>query len=126
MQTTSIKNQTNEHAGWLSELSLHKDELSIYKKRLTEVAGKNTGREIMQMIEHFQNQFLVRGEQIDMLHHDINQHLASIAKDLKAKAGHLSREAINQHKKLKETYETESGLFTNMKQEFHHFLSKVM
>ena len=49
MQSAHINSPSTEHAEWLSELSFHKDELAIFKKQLTDVAGKNTAIEIMNM-----------------------------------------------------------------------------
>ena len=43
MQTTSIKTATENHEGWKETLGFFKDELNIFKNRLTEVAAKNKG-----------------------------------------------------------------------------------
>lgn len=126
MQTAHINSPSTEHAEWLSELSFHKDELAFFKKQLTDVAGKNTGMEIMKIVEHFENQFIVRGENIDIVHHDIKQHLNTIAKALQEKTNKLVREEVSQHKTLKDSYNTESKLFADVKLEFNKFLSKVL
>jgi len=126
MQTTHISSPSTEHAEWLSELRFHKDELAFFKKQLTEVAGKNTAIEIMKLVEHFENQFLVRGENIDILHHDINEHVNKIAKALQKKANQLVREESNHHKALKDRFNTESKLFADLKPEFNKFLSKAL
>ena len=126
MQTTHINSPVAEHAVWLSELSFHKDELAFFKKQLTEVAGKNTEIEIMKLVEHFENLFLVRRENIDILHHDINEHLSTIAKGLKEKTNQAIREEASHHKALKENYNTESKLFADLKLAFNKFLSKVL
>jgi hypothetical protein len=126
MQTTSVKNVTNEHAGWKSALGFYKDELAIFKNRLTEVAGKNTSKETMQMTEHFQNQFLIQTENIDTLQHDINEHLNAMVKEAQNDAGHLSKEQLVAHAKLKSRFESEQKVFAGIKKEFNAFLSKVM
>ena len=126
MPTTQTNNPSTEHAEWLSELSFHKDELAFFKKQLTEVAGKNTAVEIMKQVEHFENQFLVRTENIDILHHEINEHLGKIAHGLQEKNNQLLREEASHHKLLKESYHTESKLFADLKVEFNKFLSKVL
>ncbi len=126
MQTAHINSPSSEHAEWLSELSFHKDELAIFKKQLTDVAGKNTAVEIMKLVEHFENQFLVRTENIDILHHDINEHLGKIAQGLQEKTNQLLRDEASHHRTLKEKYNTESKLFADLKAEFNKFLSKVL
>lgn len=126
MQIAHINSPSTEHAEWLSELSFHKDELAFFKKQLTDVAGKNTAMEIMKIVEHFENQFIVRGENIDILHHDIKQHLSKIAKGLQEKTNQVIREEAGHHKTLKDRYDTESKLFADVKLEFNKFLSKVL
>ncbi len=126
MQTTSSKNLTYEYQSWQNALGFYKDELSVYKNRLTEVAGKNTARETMQMTEHFQNQFLIQTESIDTLNHDIKIHLSDMANSMQAHAGHVSHEQLVMQSQLKERYETESKIFADLKVEFIQFLSKVM
>lgn len=126
MQTAHVNSPSTEHAEWLSELSFHKDELAFFQKQLTEVAGKNTETEIMKLVEHFENQFIVRRENIDILHHDINKHLSTIAKGLQEKTNQLIREEASHHKALKDSYDTESKLFADLKLEFKKFLSKVL
>lgn len=126
MSTSQTNNSSTEHAEWLNELSFHKDELVFFKKQLTDLAGKNTAMEIMKLVEHFENQFLVRSENIDILHHDINEHMGKIAKGLQEKTNQLLREEASHHKALKESYRTESKLFVDLKAEFNKFLSKVL
>lgn len=126
MQTTSIKNIHTDYAGWQSALGFYKDELTIFKNRLTEVAAKNTGKEIMPLVEHFQNQFLVQHENIDILHHDINEHLTGLANEMQAHAGHINGDQLGVNKTLKERFEIESKVFTGLKDEFKNFLEKVM
>jgi hypothetical protein len=126
MQTTSIKKVTGNHNEWINTLGFYEDELMICKKRLLEVVSKNTSKEIMQMVEHFQNQFLVQSENIDILRHDINQHLKRMATEIQLHAGHIDKEELPVHFLLKDRFEMEQQVFTNLKEEFKQFLSKVL
>ena len=126
MPTTQTNNPSSEHAEWISELSFHKEELVFFKKQLTDLAGKNTAMEIMKLVEHFENRFLVRTENIDILHHDIKQHMGKVAKEIQEKTNQLLREEASHHKALKESFYTESKLFAGLKVEFNKFLSKVL
>jgi hypothetical protein len=126
MQTTTIKKVSNEYLEWQSTLGFYKDELAIFKNRLTEVAAKNTGRETMQMVEHFQNQFLIQTESIDILHHDINEYQNAMAKEIQQHAGHVNAPQLSTHTLLKSRFENEEKIFTGIKKEFTGFLSKVM
>jgi hypothetical protein len=126
MQTTSITNVDGHHNEWKNALGFYKDELHIFTGRLTEVAAKNTTKEIMQMVEHFQNQFLIQGENIDILKHDINEHLKRMQQEAQLHAGHINKEEIPVHFLLKDRFEDEQKVFTDLKQEFEQFLSNVL
>jgi hypothetical protein len=126
MQTTSIKKVTGNHDEWTNTLGFYKDELMICKKRLLEVVSKNTSKEIMQMVEHFQNQFLVQSENIDILRHDIKQHLKRVATEIQLHAGHVDKDELPVHFLLKDRFEMEQQVFTHLKEEFKQFLSKVL
>lgn len=126
MHTTHINSPSTEHAEWLSELSFHKDELAFFKKQLTEVAGKNTEIVIMKQVDHFENQFVIKRENIDILHHDIREYRRKIAKGLQEKTNQVIKEESNHHKALKDRFNTESKLFADLKLEFNKFLSKAL
>jgi hypothetical protein len=126
MQTTSIKNVSHNHEEWKNALGFYKDELTIFKNRLAEVASKNTAKETMQMVEHFQNQFLIQGENIDILRHDINGHLNRMAKEAHLYAGHIDKDEIPLHFLLKDRFEDEQKVYNGLKEEFQQFLSRVM
>jgi ribosomal protein L10 len=126
MQVTSVKHLTNEHSEWRSSLGFYKDELVVYKNRLTEIAGKNTANETMQQVEHFQNQFVLHIEAIDTLNHDINGHLNGMADAMKEHAGHVTQEQLAEHARLKERFETEDKMFVELKHEFTQFSAKWM
>jgi len=126
MQTTSVKNIDNNHSEWKNILGFYKDELDVFKERLNEVAQKNTGKEIMQMVEHFQNQFVIQSENIDILLHDINEHVSSLASEILHHAGHIDKHQIPEHFVLQERVEREALIFVGIKTEFMKFLSKVM
>jgi hypothetical protein len=126
METTSIKNVHSDYAGWQNALGFYKDELNVFTHRLTEIAGKNTRKETLQMVEHFQNQFIVQRENIDILHHDINAHLNGMATEMQQHAGHISSEQLATNRILQDRFESETKVFTGLKEEFKTFLEKEM
>jgi len=126
MQTLNVKNIDNKHSEWKNILGFYKDELNIFRERLNEIAGKYTSKEVMQMVEHFQNQFLVQSESIDTLQHDINAHLNTIAKAAMLNAGHVAKDLEPAHTVLQERVERETVIFKDIKVEFMKFLSKLM
>ncbi len=126
MQQTSIKVNETHYGEWKSALSFYKDELNVLKGRLTEVVSKNSGVEIMKSIEHFENQFLLQGENIDILQHDINTHLNKMAAAVQQHAGHINPQLLAEEVQLKDRYESESKVFNELRHEFNAFLSRVM
>ena len=126
MQTLSIKNIDNRHSEWKSVLGFYKDELKLFKNWLEEVALKNTSKEIMQMTEHFQNQFLIQAESIDILLHDINEHLHLLANNIQQHAGHIDKEQMEVRDILQSRFKKEQHIFREIKAEYMRFLSKTM
>jgi hypothetical protein len=126
MQTTSSITPGSHYGEWKNALSFYKDELHVFKNRLTEIVSKNNGKEIMKTVEHFENQFLLQAENIDILQHDINTHVSAMAGELKEHTGHISSGQLAEDAQLKDRVESESKVFAELKEEFMRFLSKVM
>ena len=58
---------SDEHQSWLSALVFYKDELNVLRGRLTEIASKNTSKELLAQVEHFENSITLQQENIDIL-----------------------------------------------------------
>ena len=56
-----------EHREWLNKIAFYKDEIKIMRHRLEQVTEKNTSKEVLALVEHFQNQLIVQEEQNDIL-----------------------------------------------------------
>ena len=56
---------------WLRELDFYKTEIPFFKKRLDEVASKNTSKDIKVEVEHFENKFYIMNLHLDELLHDV-------------------------------------------------------
>ena len=52
-------------------LDFYKSEMPFFKKRLEEIASKNTGEDILKQVEHFENTFIDMNEKLDVLLHDV-------------------------------------------------------
>lgn len=126
MQTSSIKTTANHYGEWKNSLSFYKDELTIFKNRLTEIVSKNNSKEIMKTVEHFENQFLLQSENIDILQHDISTHLNTMAGEIKEHAGHISSGQLAEDAQLKDRFESESKVFTELRDEFMQFIGRVL
>lgn len=63
-----------EHTQWINSLKFYKDEILVFQHRITEIATKYTDREILKMIESFQNRLKIQSNEIDNLIHTIKDH----------------------------------------------------
>jgi len=126
MSMTAIPHTNVEHSDWVRSLDFYKDELGILKGRLTEVAGKNTGDEAAKGAEHFENQFRIQITKIDELRHDINNHLAEIAGQAAASAGHIEKAELDSHAALRDRYIAQEKIVNDLRHEFYRYAAKWM
>jgi len=69
-----IYDQHQKHLDYLNRLEFYTEEIAILKERLSEVTSKNTDKEVLKQVEHFQNQFIIQRNNIDELKHIIKIH----------------------------------------------------
>jgi hypothetical protein len=115
-----------DHQLWYSEASFFADELKIYQNRLEEIASKNTKSEVRAQIEHFQNQFIIQKEQIDILKHEITIYEQGLAKYAKENPVAIDHKLFDSNNALTERAEMFRTIFTELKAEFKKFASEWM
>jgi hypothetical protein len=127
MVKENISMMSDEHTSWLSALDFYKQELNTVKERLTEIAGKNTSKELGADIEHYENQLKVQSENIDKLSHDIHSNLAkSAAQARNSSAGYIDSALIAEHNRQKDKFLAEERVINALRQDFIRFASKWM
>ena len=72
MERQKIYKQHEENKKWMNDLLFFQDELKVMSRRLSEIAAKNTSKEVLAQLEHFQNQAIVQQNNIDELKHHLN------------------------------------------------------
>lgn len=115
-----------EHEMWNKELDFCDDEIKLLTKRLEEVTAKNTDRDMLREVEHFQNQFIVQKQNVDTFKHNINvkEHgLAEFAKEHPVAVDHVHFE---DHGKMRDTMEGFAKNYNELKQDFRRFVAKWM
>lgn len=115
-----------DHKEWLNILSFYEDDIENMKKRLEEVASKNTDREMHAWTERFQNKFIIQQEQIDILKHEINNHETVIVKNVEDNPVASDRRKLDDHADLRERMETFEFLFNKLRKDLHAFVAKWM
>ena len=115
-----------EHQLWTSSAKFYVDELKIYQKRLAEIASKNTNEEVRKQVEHFQNQFIIQKEQIDILNHEVTVHEQWLAKFAKENPVAVDHHLFADHTAMHEKMEAFAKMYTDLKHEFNRFLATWM
>ncbi len=126
METKKIYAQHEENKEWSSTLSFYKDDLKILTGRLEEVAAKNTSKEVLALVEHFQNQLLIQKGQMDILNHAINIQNDAISSEIKKNEVAVDHRKIEDHSVLRENMKSFEMLFKSLRVELMDFLSRWM
>lgn len=111
---------------WINELQFFKEELRFFESRLEEVAMRNTDREALINVEHFQNQFIRQKEVIDETRHDVKQaenQLEKFAKEHPIASDHVY---FDDHTNLRESMNTFRDIYNDLKKDYLRFLAKWM
>lgn len=123
---TSIYTQHSEHATWLNVLSFYKDDIKIMQNRIEEIAAKNTSKEILAQVEHFQNQLIIQNNSID----DMRKH---IEKDEQILVNSIEKNIVaSDHRKLEDHTEEREDIasfeknFEDLRKNLNRFLAKCM
>jgi len=122
----SITTMHAEHTEWLNKLLFYKDDLKIMQHRLEEVAAKNNFKECLIQVEHFQNQFKIQNEQIDILKHEIKQDESLIEKSINDNPIASDHRKLQDNGSLRDGMQRFEELFAAIRKELMTFLSKWM
>jgi len=126
METKKVYALHEEHKEWLSKISFYRDELKVMQTRISEIASKNTSKEVLSQVEHFQNQFIVQKNNMDELAHSINEHENYLIKKAKEDSTAIDHKSVNDHPKMRDSFESFEKVITELRKELNNFLSKTM
>ena len=121
-----ISHITSEYADWLRAISFYKEEISILKNRLAEVSFKNSKPEVKADVEHYQNQFILQNDNLDVLAHDVREHEKHMSADAERLAQHLSNHTLAEHDNMRERYQVLEKIITDLRHDFNKFLCRYM
>jgi len=112
--------------GWLSDLSFYQEELVVLVKRLEEVAARNTSKELLSRVEHFQNLFIRQREVIDEFKHELNEQESELVATAISQPVASDRIIYKEPSELAEKFDTFVRLYKEMKVEFEGFLARSL
>ncbi len=126
METKKIYDLHEEHQTWLKNLAFYKDEITVMQNRITEIASKNSGQDVLKQVEHFQNQLIVQRNNIDELNHSIKDHENYLENRVNENPTAVDHRKVNDHPKMRDNYESFDKVFNELRKELNLFLAKQM
>ncbi len=126
METEKIYTQHEENTEWQNNLSFYKDELKIMQNRLNEIASKNSSKDVLAKVDHFQNQLIIQKEQIDIIGHSINLSNDAINAAVKRNTTAVDHRTLPDHVVVRDNMKTFETIFTSLKKELNTLLSQWM
>lgn len=115
-----------DHQEWLLALAFYKDELKSFNNRIGEVATANTATEVLQKVEHFQNQFDIQRQNISDLEHTIREDEKRILASVQANPVASDHRKMEDNVALRDNVATFQNLFLALKTDLIKFLRSVM
>ena len=116
-----------EHKVWRNEIAFYKMEIKIFQERLEEITKKNTGNDIHEQIEQFQNRFIIQNNEMDILVHKIKliEHKEALKGD-KIRYNIVDEKIYREHDVLVDEMAQFVKLYKELKEDFYSFLVKWM
>jgi hypothetical protein len=121
-----IYKQHEENNVWINKLDFYKQEISILKGRLEELAQKNSSKEVRAEIEHFQNQFIIQKNNIDNILHAVKINEAELLASVESNPVAADHRKVDYHEREHDLVTTFEKHFNALRQEFNKFASKWM
>jgi hypothetical protein len=124
MKQINIKHITNLHNDALRGLDFYQQELIILRDRLEEVAAQNTALEVLEKVEHFQNQFIIHRRHLEDLKSEFHKNLKHLESQVMEMAGFVEQVTFTENGSLYESYLTEEKIFNDLRHEFNRFAAQ--
>lgn len=126
MEQKYIYDLHREQREWINRLSFYKDDIRYMHGRLAEITLKNTDHEVRAMIEHFQNQLIIRAEHLDTLRHNIKAYENVIERMIRENPVATDHRKTDDQQGLREDMNMFEKLFSELRQDLIHFVAKWM
>jgi len=121
-----IYDQHQKHLDYLNRLEFYTEEIAILKERLSEVTSKNTDKEVLKQVEHFQNQFIIQRNNIDELKHIIKIHENELQMEVAKNPTAVDHRKVIVDDKTQDFMRYFEKNFNELRKEFNLFLRDWM
>jgi hypothetical protein len=110
---------------WSRSIEFYLAELDIFNERLAEVTAKNTKNAVLTTAEHFQNQFILQKENLQVLKHKVQVQKDKLQEEAKKTFGLDDLDIVDAQHFLRESVHLSEKILLELKHSFYRFLSKV-
>jgi chromosome segregation ATPase len=125
MVTTDISQLTAECNNWRLQMRNYREELTQLKNKLRQIVLKVKQKELLQDVEHYENQFHIQLINVHDLKHSIKAHDHKATIEKNEGNGQVSDLTLAEHEHLFDAYQRLEHRLNELKEKFHHFLSKL-
>jgi hypothetical protein len=124
MVTADISQLTAESNTWRTQMRQYREEFTILKKQLRQIALKATRYDQLQDVEHYENQFHIQLINIHDLKHSIKIHDYKTMVAKVENNGRVNHTTLAEHEHLHSEYQRLRYLLEELKERFTKFISK--
>ncbi|TSJ42359.1 hypothetical protein [Fluviicola chungangensis] len=125
-QNEFIYKQHEENIEWSNKLDFYKDEIKILQNRLEEVAAKNNHKDVLALVEQFQNQLIIHRNTIDEIQHKVTISENELEEEINKNPVATDRRKVAYHQAEKDEIQIFEKVFNELREEFNRFVSKWM
>lgn len=109
-----------DHKEWQGKINFYKMEIKTLTNELDQFVKSESDKVNFAQVEHFQNQFIIQAETMDMMRHDFKQHENRIENDSKSPLENLAELHLEEKEKLLQF----EKVFRQLRDSFHSFTRK--
>lgn len=124
MEKQKLYEQHSENAEWINKLNFYQDELAIMQKRVSEIAAKNSSKEVLSLVEHFQNQLIIQDKNIDDIKTSIHVNENVLVNNVNQNPVAVDHRSVPDHSKERELMGAFEQNFNNLRHELNAFTAK--
>lgn len=115
----------SEHNEWQNKINFYRDEIKGLNKVLSDMVTKSSSPSVLVSVEHFQNQFILQNEVLDIMRHDFKQHENVIEAVQKGKVGNTESLLADNHDLYREKLDQFGKIFHDLRTEFKAFTTEA-
>jgi DNA-directed RNA polymerase specialized sigma subunit len=109
-----------EHHEWQGKINFYRTEIQRMKDELADTITNEKNQYNMAQVEHYQNQFILQRDQLDILRHDFKQHENAIESHHSQPLTNLAAMHLSEREKLM-VFER---FFKELRTSFHGFIHR--